>query len=183
MPFPDSQKVGSLLVAALATVSYALHISKPYLKVVDDPLYLKEKQGYVLVELKSELGPNGIYYLPQGTRLAEFLESVNIKDFKKTSQVALPLIDGASYHIYPEGEIRTTKIPNTKRRALGKTIDINEASQEDLVSIPGIGEKRAGRILQFRVDKGRIEGLNELKEIGGIKRLDELKKYLHVERR
>ncbi len=45
---------------------------------------------------------------------------------------------------------------------LGKRSDINKASYEELIMVPGIGEKTAQKILQFRQDVGFILDLNEL---------------------
>ncbi len=56
-----------------------------------------------------------------------------------------------------------------KRLALGIPIDINRSSLEDLVLVPGIGEKTAEKILEQRNANGTFRKLDELMLVKGIK--------------
>ena len=47
-------------------------------------------------------------------------------------------------------------------------VDINTATAEDLVNIPGIGPGLAKRILEYRATHGGFHSLQQLKEIPGI---------------
>lgn len=64
---------------------------------------------------------------------------------------------------------------------IGK-IDINKADKEALLSIPGIGEKLAQRIIVYRRQEGGFRGIEELKNIKGMNnyRYDKLKGLLCV---
>lgn len=61
-------------------------------------------------------------------------------------------------------------------------IDLNKADREMLVSITGIGEKLAQRILEYRNQNGDFTGVEELKKIKGITdyRYEKLKDLLFV---
>ena len=50
---------------------------------------------------------------------------------------------------------------------IGK-IDLNSADKELLISVSGIGEKLAGRIIEYRQRNGCFQELEELKNIKGI---------------
>ncbi len=65
---------------------------------------------------------------------------------------------------------------------LGMRIDINNASKSDLISIDGIGESIAERIIEYRSEVGRIEHIEQLKEIKGIgkKMVQRFERYLCV---
>jgi hypothetical protein len=62
-------------------------------------------------------------------------------------------------------------------------LDINRASINELLEIPGMDILTAGKILSYRNDSGRIFSLTELNTISGInlKKLNRLKIFLKVE--
>jgi len=66
---------------------------------------------------------------------------------------------------------------------LGMKIDLNSATFDDLVSIDGIGESIAGRILEYKYSVGRFERVDDLLSVKGIgkKTLTRLNKYLCVD--
>ena len=71
-------------------------------------------------------------------------------------------------------EIYVTKRPFSFRQsqpafnAEGKLIDINTASTQELVTLPGIGAKLAQRIVEERARRGSFKWIDELKDIEGI---------------
>ena len=71
---------------------------------------------------------------------------------------------------------------NARKMALNIPININKATLEDLMLIPGIGETTALRIIQFRESAGGFHTLEDLMKIRGIKekKFEHLKKYLYA---
>jgi competence ComEA-like helix-hairpin-helix protein len=67
-------------------------------------------------------------------------------------------------------------------RNAGK-VNINQADKEALKSIPGIGDKLAQRIIEFRLQKSRIIDLQELSQVKGLNRsrLERLKQAVFAE--
>ena len=50
----------------------------------------------------------------------------------------------------------------------GEAININTADKDALMSIKGIGEKRAGAIIMYREQNGPFSSVEQLAEIKGI---------------
>ena len=48
-------------------------------------------------------------------------------------------------------------------------LDLNAANLEQLMELPGIGEKRAADILRYRESIGRFEDIEQLMNVSGIK--------------
>lgn len=47
-------------------------------------------------------------------------------------------------------------------------VNINTATKEELITLPGIGPVKAEAIIQYRQEKGPFKQLDELKEVYGI---------------
>ena len=63
-----------------------------------------------------------------------------------------------------------------------KILDINKASKEQLVSLPGVGEVTAERILLYRDEIGDFKSIDDLKNVKGItkKKFEQLKSFVTV---
>ncbi len=62
-------------------------------------------------------------------------------------------------------------------------ININSADLETLMTLPGIGEKRAKDILEFRKTLGgKFENIDQIKEVSGIGEgvFEKIKKFIEV---
>jgi len=59
-------------------------------------------------------------------------------------------------------------------------VNVNEASQSQLESIPGIGEVIASRVIEYRQNFGPFKGLEDLKKVKGIgdKKIKAAKDYI-----
>jgi competence protein ComEA len=71
----------------------------------------------------------------------------------------------------------------TKVTPAENSININSADLNELVLLPGIGNKTAERIIEYRNKKGKFNSLNELLEIKGIgqAKLNSIVKYLFID--
>jgi comEA protein len=76
---------------------------------------------------------------------------------------------------------RKTSSPVTQELPLN-SIDINTATKDELVKLPGIGEAMAERIILYREENGPFKSVEELMYIKGIgvKKLERLAPYCIV---
>jgi DNA uptake protein ComE-like DNA-binding protein len=181
----EGQRVGGLilLIAALAVYGglllHDLHpISAPPLPWGDQGL------GTITVEVTGSRGADGIYFLPEATASAELSKITgNDTPMAHTGLTAARLSSASAFAVSTEeGVLRTTELSAVKRLALGLPIDLNRATQEELLLVPGIGEQTAARIVHMRELRGDYERLQDLTAVPGIKerKLRNLEKYLVV---
>jgi len=124
----------------------------------------------------------GVYFVPPGTTVNRLLKSAGIgwqanNDFQLKTGMRLT-IDSVSGN----KDVVVSEIPAADRLSLGLPIDINQATEDDLLLIKGIGPATAQRILDLRKKINRFKDIKQLMEIKGIKekKFAELQKYLYV---
>jgi len=144
---------------------------------------------YSIVHISGAVKREGVYKIKKGERvynlivLAGGLE--NGADIDSVN-FATVLSDGQKVGIpYKLSMTAATGItPNKKASKKEYSIlDLNSATASELVSLPGIGDSTAKKIIELRERKGRFYDLSELKEIPGMsdKKIAKLSPYLRVD--
>jgi competence protein ComEA len=169
----------SLFLALIPFISFFLSSNTS----ISYPILSTAGPAFRAVEFVREKGETGVFFVEPGTSISQFLEI--------TKEDILPAGDreitgGMKIRKVGQGGramIRIEKMDAAARLALGLPMDINTAGRDDLVLVPGIGEKTADIIVAARAKKNRFGSLEELKEIRGIKekKLEKLRPYLCVE--
>lgn len=70
----------------------------------------------------------------------------------------------------------------SSQAAVLKKININTATKTELMTLPGIGEATAERIMLYREEKGPFKKINDMRKVKGIgeKKFDKLKSHIEV---
>lgn len=75
-----------------------------------------------------------------------------------------------------------TIIPKRENVLKKKSIDLNKASLEELKKLPGIGERTAQKIIEYRQKKGGFKRIEEVMNVErvGLKTFEKIKDYLII---
>lgn len=152
----------------------------------------KSEPQQIFVYITGAVENPGVYRLNKGARLFELLEKAcpSKDSAAHLLNQAQTLEDGEMIYIPTVNEasqVANSLVSNlmgagsgTERGSGEEKIDINTATEEELVKIPGVGTKTAQKIIEFRKKKGRIRSPEELLEIEGIgeKKLEKMKDYI-----
>ena len=72
---------------------------------------------------------------------------------------------------------------NLRELADGETINLNNATKEQLMRIDGIGDVLATRVIEYREKIGAFRDISQIKNVEGIgdKMYQDIKNYLSIE--
>lgn len=143
----------------------------------------KEELIAIFVDVDGAVNNPGVYKLVKGDRVIDAIEKAGgLKDTAMTKNLnkARKLADGEKIYILEEGEnIDFSPLYNQENE--GK-ININTASKDILMTLSGIGEVYAQRIIDYRSNK-KFASIEEIKQIQGIgdKTFEKIKDEITIE--
>lgn len=120
----------------------------------------------------------GVYELKEDARLYEAIElagGVNHEAAPEVLNQARVLADGERIYVPKQDEAEAYSLQdqglesNAGTADTGGKININTAGKEELMTLPGIGESKAEKILRYREDHGAFRSIEDVMQIEGIK--------------
>ena len=114
----------------------------------------------------------GVYQVPAGTRVYQALELAGGSSddaYLSGINLADKLADGQKVYIPAEGENAEGILSTDSGDVQSVMININTASEAELMTLPGIGQSRAKDIINYRVKNGLFESIDDIMKVSGIK--------------
>ncbi len=128
--------------------------------------------GEVVVHVAGAVSSPGVYTLPADSRVDDAVRAAGATADADLSQLNLAqkLADGQKITVPVAGATPAdgSSAATTADSDNGGLININTATQEELESLPSIGEVRAQAIITYREEHGGFRTIDELKEVSGI---------------
>lgn len=132
-----------------------------------DESYAVTSSSILYVEVCGCVNIPGVYEVTEGTRVYQVIEmagglreDANSKSINKAESVA----DGQQIYIPAKDEvIAPAEDTGTE------LVNINKASMDELMTLPGIGQSKAEAIISYRESGGRFETIEDIMNVSGIK--------------
>ncbi len=147
----------------------------------------------IIVQISGEVVSNGVYSLPKDSRLEDLIDTAggltSSADVERINLVTI-LRDGEYYYIPVIGEAIPETAANAPNNNLGDAdlsiqypLNLNNATQEELETLPGIGPSKAADIIAYRDEHGPFLTVDDLTNVSGIgpSTVDSLRDYLIIE--
>lgn len=119
----------------------------------------------------------GVYRLDAGSRIIDAITAAGgftEQAAKEYWNLAEPVIDGQKIYVPDLTEAVSMPVDSQVGNASGAVtadgkVDINLATRDELLALPGIGEKRADDILSYRNKNGPFSCIEDIQLVSGIK--------------
>ena len=148
-----------------------------------------EKEEEIIIYIAGEVNKEGVYNLPEGSRIADAIEQAEglTEDaYTEDINLAYKLEDGMKIKIPNKSETQkqleeqnaniedsyiTTEsgasIKETQTKTIQK-VNINTASQQELETLTGVGPSIASKIVEYRKQNGLFKTIDDIKNVSGI---------------
>ena len=126
------------------------------------------EQTTIFVHVCGAVKNPGVVELPEGSRAVDALEAVGgLREDGASDYVNLAsgLTDGQQLYFPGREEAEELR----QNQAMEGLVNINTAGVEQLCTLPGIGEARAGEIIAYRETHGSFGSTEEIMRVPGIK--------------
>ena len=126
----------------------------------------QEESSTIFVHVCGAVQKEGVYELPSGSRVYEALEMAGgFREDAASTEInqAEVLVDAMKIYVPTKEEVLTRQSTTS-----GK-VNLNLASKEELMTLPGVGASKAESILRYREEHGRFQKIEDIMEISGIK--------------
>ena len=149
-----------------------------------DQSLAEQEEPACVVHICGAVNRPGVYALPEGSRVCDAVEAAGgLSEEASGSSVnqAERLVDGMRIVVPTQEEAALFPSGSGSGSSAG-LVNINTASREELMQLPGIGETRAEAILNYRQEQGRFQTIEDIMKVDGIKEasFEKLKELITV---
>ena len=147
-------------------------------------------ESNIMVDVKGEVNNPGTYELELGKRIIDAIEkSGGLTNDADVNSINLSekLIDEMVIYVPSKGDDNTQAVFDNKKKESSvevkdSKISINTASASTLMTLNGIGQKKAEAIVSYREQNGPFKKIEDITKVSGIGNsvFDKIKEFIKV---
>lgn len=125
----------------------------------------------------------GVYELPVGSRAYEAIEKAGgLRADADAAQINQAEILSDEKQLYIPTKYEVLQQQELQKEETDGRININSATREELMTLPGVGEAKADSIVKYREVNGPFQSIEDIMMISGIKNglFEKIKDYIKV---
>ncbi len=191
--------IGILVIAVIGYYIYTLTQQNDYQELEDavdntqEAKEIREDEEEIIIHIAGEVNTPGIVKIKEGARIADVIEkaggltqNANIKnvnlayEVEDGQKITIPGEEQQEEYITEdsgEGVIQENQTGGTNKK-----VNINNANQTELTTLPGIGENTAQKIIDYREQNGKFNTIEDIKNVSGIgdSKYENIKEYITI---
>jgi competence ComEA-like helix-hairpin-helix protein len=177
LPYFNRSQVGIILV--LAATLLGLYAWRAQWFFFPSPAPSAARQ-ITSVEVTGPVAHPGIYSFAQPPTLGEVWQRAGAPGTAPAADQKIP--SGSRVEVKQDCGYRLASMSGTQLVTLGLPLDLNRASAQDLVAVPGIGPVLAKRIVAYREKQGPFRKVDDLNKVSGFgkRKVGKVKPFLGV---
>lgn len=184
----SDQLRGAVILLVIATFLYGVRLASQHWSLETVSMTQPEKKDNIITaEIKGSKGCNGIYSLFPRSTIYDLFIVARIKHISRFDRkdLSINVHNGDKVIIRTENNryssLTVGRMEASTRYVIDMPININNATVEDLELIPGIGEKTARAIVEYRKMNGMFNSLDDVPCSFGKKKSSYLAKYFYID--
>ncbi|MGL4589356.1 MAG: helix-hairpin-helix domain-containing protein [Mycoplasmatales bacterium] len=129
----------------------------------------KTKLVKIVIDVKGAITKPGVYELENGKRIKDIIELAG--GFKGANEICVnlaQLLKDEQKIIIPRSEEECTSSLVNQTEEGVQIVNLNTATELELMTLPGIGEGRAKAIIEYREKSGNFQTIDDLKNVSGF---------------
>lgn len=142
-----------------------------------------DKDNTIIVHITGEVKNPGVVQVKEGSRIKDVIEAAGgMTEFANVNKVnlAYEVSDGQKIYIPNISDVLNEKqeiisvtsgenviVDGTESNNNSK-VNINTATQTELETLTGIGPSIASKIIEYRMDNGKFNSIEEIKNVSGV---------------
>lgn len=155
-----------------------------------------EDKKEIIIHITGAVESEGIVKIKEGDRIKDAIEAAgglaidaNLKEvnlaykLKDGQKVYIPRTTDTEEEITINNENGETVIVDQGIQETTTMVNINTATEEQLRTLPGVGEETARKIIEYRQLNGRFIAIQDIKNVTGIgeAKFENIKNYICIE--
>lgn len=158
-----AKSVCALIAFVILTIlGYFLLPKKEAITTVDNSIL----EDNIFVHIEGEIYSPGLKEVPYGTRIYELIELAGGETLDADlSRINLSIILSDEQKVVIPRKVEEGQTTNDETTTI---VNINTASKEKLMTLPGVGESTAMRIIKHREENGYYNIIEDLMNVSGI---------------
>lgn len=196
-------KIGWLLIPAIAILIAAIYFLAPQeepeatLELIqaepppqtEPPTPSNPIPELIMVDIKGQVATPGVYELRAGARAKDAIQAAGgFLETAETVSINLAMIVQDETVLYVPGIGEEVSLPALQAQPQAQSpegraiVDLNSATEAELMTLPGIGPSKAAAIIAYRTENGKFQKVDDLTNVTGIgdKTFEQLKDGITV---